>query len=388
MKKYLSIILSVVLTAIITFTGTVVVLSRYFYPPRESVYPDILTEIKEYIDRYAVFEFSEEDSEKALIYGYLSALNDGFSFYWTAEEYAQQLSSNEGNFTGIGVSLQTSDPISGGLFVYRVLGNSPAQTAGIQPGDVIVAVNGKDVEGRSYDDVYNEMGVAVNSSLVLTVNRGEETLQISVEFKEFVQKYVDYRMIGDVGFIRIHSFMMPAVAEFEAALNDLLAKGAKSFIFDLRNNLGGNLDCVEQIVSYLIPKGEETVVLQFKNNEEVHYSKGERKTDAPMVVLMNESSASASELMASCLRDINKSLLIGTKSYGKGVGQSTFELSDDSAVKFTTFHYLTKGRVHYDGVGLTPDQTVTLTEDQEKYFYTLDETNDPQLQAALAALAK
>ena len=147
--------------------------------------------------------------------------------------------------------------------------------------------------------------------------------------------------------------------------------------------------CVRACVSFLellIPKGEEMVVIQYKDSEKIDYSELEPSTDAPMVVLINGSSASGSELMASCLRDVNGSLLVGTRSFGKGIGQTTFRLSDGSAVKMTTFHYLTKARTYYHGIGLEPDFTVGLTEDQDKYFYALDESNDPQLQEALKHL--
>ncbi|MBO5213232.1 MAG: S41 family peptidase [Clostridia bacterium] len=386
MKKQFSLVFAVVLTAILTFTFTAggFVLAILF--AEDDRVSRSLSEIRDVIDTHAVFEFSEEEAELAAIRAYLSGLDDSYTQFWTKEEYEAQLSSNEGHYTGIGITLQSEQTIRDGLFIRRVLGNSPAEQAGLKAGDLIVAINGISVIDRDYNQVYEEMGLDAGESLNFTVSRGNETLSIDVTFQNFVQSYVSWRMIGSVGFIRIHAFNAPAAEEFQRALNDLLSQGAKGFVFDLRNNLGGSLDAVKNILELLIPKGEEMVVIQYKNSEEIFYSESEQKTDLPMVVLINGSSASGSELMASCLRDVNGSVLIGTRSYGKGIGQTTFRLSDDSAVKITTFHYLTKARNNYHGIGLEPDETVTLSEEQEKYFYALDESDDPQLQAALSHL--
>lgn len=383
MKRFYSVVVSVILTAVLTFTLTAG--AFFFFGDSLGVTPfsKTISEIKGLIDRHAVFEFSEEEAEKAAIQAYLSGLDDSYTQFWTKEEYEAQLASNEGHYSGIGITLQSTQTIQDGLFIRRVLGNSPAEQAGLKAGDLIAAIDGVSVVGRDYNQVYEEMGLEPGESLTFTLLRGDQTLTATVTFAEFVQSYVSYRKIDTVGFIRIHSFTAPAAEEFQEALNSLLEQGAKGFVFDLRNNLGGSLDAVKNILELLIPAGEEMVVIRYKNSEEIIYSKLDPKTDLPMAVLINGSSASGSELMASCLRDVNGAKLIGTKSYGKGIGQTTFRLSDDSAVKITTFHYLTKARNDYHGIGLAPDEVVTLTEEQDKFFYALDETDDPQLISAL-----
>ena len=386
MKKRLSTFWVILITATVTFVLTLSAFVLWqIFRPAES-YSAVISEIKAYIDRYAVFDFSQDEAEKAAINGYLSGLDDDYTQYWTPEEYQEYLSSVEGNFSGIGITLQSADPVTEGLLIYRVLGNSPAEAAGLLAGDLIVGVNGVSILNKSYDDAFNSIAGDAGETVVLTILRDGSKTDVSVTFSQFVQSYVEYRMIGEIGFIRIHSFMEPVVSEFQTALNELLSQGAKGLVFDLRNNLGGGLDVVISVLDFLVPKGEELVVLKFKDSEEIHYAELDAKTDVPMVVLMNESSASASELMASCLRDIRGSLLIGTNSFGKGIGQTTFSLSDQSAFKMTTFYYLTKNRVNYHGKGLEPDVRVDLTEEQTKYFYTLDETSDLQLQEALRQL--
>ncbi len=386
MKKSLLVLITALITAAVTFSLTAGGFLFLFGLPEANGLSRSVSEIRSLIEQHAVFDFSEEKAEKAAISAYLSGLNDSYTQFWTKDEYEAQLASNEGQYTGIGITLQSAQTIADGVFIRRVVGNSPAEQAGLMAGDLIVAINGVSVLDRDYDQVYEEMRLEPGEQIAFTVSRGEETLSMTVTLSEFVQSYVSCRMIGDIGFIRIYSFTMPAVAEFQEAMNDLLSKGAKGFVFDLRYNLGGSLDAVEDILELLIPKGEEMVVIQYKDSEEIVYSELDPKTDAPTAVLINASSASGSELMASCLRDVNGAVLIGTRSYGKGIGQTTFRLSDDSAVKITTFHYLTKARNYYHGTGLEPDQTVTLNAEQEKYFYALDESNDPQLQSALTYL--
>lgn len=285
MKKRFSVLIAILLTAAVTFSLTAGGFLLYMKSNGVSGVSKSLSEIRNLIDQYAVFDFSEEEAEQAALSSYLSGLDDSYTQFWTEEEYEEQLSSNQGHYTGIGITLLSAQTITDGLFIRRVLGNSPAEQAGIKAGDLITAINGVSVLGRDYNQVYEEMRLEVGESLTFTVSRGEETLTIPVTFTEFVQSYVSSRMIGQIGFIRIYSFTMPAAEEFQEALNSLLCQGAKGFIFDLRNNLGGNLDAVEDILELLIPKGEEMVVIQYKDSEEVIYSELDAKTDAPMVVL-------------------------------------------------------------------------------------------------------
>lgn len=384
-KRSSTIIITAVITAVITAFLTVFIFAA---ANRNNIaFFSRLRQVSSLIEKHAIFDFSSDAADDLAVRGYLSALDDGYTAFWNEEEYKAYLSETEGNFSGIGIVLQSTDPVSDGLFIYQVKGNSPAQAAGLKAGDLIVAVNGNSVIDRSYDEVYQEISSSGDSDFSLTVQREEETLTFSLAQANFVQNYVSGRAIGNIGFIRIDSFMPPSANEFQSVLNDLLEQGVKGFVFDLRNNLGGSLDAVVSILDLLIPE-DEMVILQYKNSEQIIRSTGRQKTDLPMVVLINESSASASELMASCLRDVNGSLLIGRQSFGKGIGQTTFTLTDGSAVKMTTFYYLTKARNHYHGIGLEPDIAVELSEAQSKYFYTLDESNDPQLQAALTALSE
>lgn len=385
MKKIPLIVYTAVITACISFS-----LSLLLFIGRSSLNQNAdsrrLEEIRAYIDRYAVKDFSEEQAGYGAAFGYLYGLDDPYCYLWTAEEYEEYMSYKEGKVTGIGVSVSADDPISDGLFVDRVYGNSPAEAAGLKVGDLIVELNGRSVLGRSYQEISDEFDQSADAGVSVAVLRDGVKQTFFVEFKEFVQRYVDFRMIGDVAYIRIHGFWLPAVAEFRTALSELVKQSPKALIVDVRNNLGGDFDVVTSILDPLIPKGEECVVVKYKDHEEIVYSGEDPLLQVPISVLINEDSASASELLASCLRDVCGATLVGTRSHGKGVGQTLYSLSDGTVLKFTTFYYMTKSRVNYDTVGLSPDETVTLNEEQTRYFYALDESNDPQLQAALASV--
>ena len=346
-----------------------------------------LQQVKTVIEENSVYEFPEETAQKNAIYGYLSALEeDRYTEYWTREEYEAYLEETQGKFSGLGLVVQSESTVTEGLFVYRVLLHSPAERAGIQVGDLITAVNGSDADGRAYSEVFNELAAGEEGQTVdLQIKRENNVFSVALQYENFVQSYVSSRIIDDVGFIRIYSFMPSAYKEFNEALDSVLKEDPCGIVIDLRNNLGGSLDAVRDILNLLIPK-DEMVVLQYKNSEEVIYSNGLRKTELPIAVLINQDSASASELMASCLRDVVGAPLIGVTSYGKGIGQTTFTLQDGSAVKLTTFYYLTKGRNNYHGVGLHPDYEVTLTDEESRYFYRLTEADDPQLQKAISVL--
>lgn len=387
MKFRLSYVLVSAISVLVTFVVTFCCFHFFLYPETNTPFFQTFSEIRGYVDENSVVEYSPDEAEKAAINGFLSALNDPYVQYWDKEEYAAYLSESQGNYAGLGITIRSDDPISEkGILVYRVLEDSPAESAGVRSGDSIVAINGQSLIGTSYQAAYESLGIEMGKSVTITLRRGEETLDAVITANHFVQKYVESRMIDTTAYIRIHLFMDPAFAEFQNALNELLKNDPQGLIVDLRNNPGGSLSCVASIVDLLVEKGEEIVVLRYKDEEDVLLSQVDPKTDVPIVVLVNEGSASASELMASALRDLADASIVGTTTVGKGVGQTSYPLENGGAVKFTTFHYLTKSRTEFNGVGLSPDVTVDLTEEQKEYFYSLTDSEDAQLQAALAAL--
>lgn len=390
---------NIVITVGITFVVTVILCSLVFcafnvnfsQDNAAKTLSDKVGRINGLLDKYAVTESDRDTAVENALYYYVASLGDEYAAYFGKDYYEEYLSNKAGNPSGIGVTVLY--PENGiisdeGLFVFFVIGNSPAEAAGIKPADKIVAVDGTSLEGMSYYDSVNTILGEENTDVTLTVLRDGKKLDFTVTRSSFYRRSVDYRMLdGNIGFIRIYDFSTETTySQFEKALNDLLSQGAAGFIFDMRNNPGGDYDTVVNMLNLLVPKDELVILTDKNGNETVNYSTGNRKTDLPSVVIINGESASAAELFASALRDLNKSPLVGSVSYGKGVGQTNFDLQDGTGLKFTTFYYMTKSRVNYDGIGLVPDYEINLSDEEEDYLYTFDETNDIQLKKALEVI--
>jgi len=349
---------------------------------------DKLTEINGFIDEYAIMPFDQETALSNAIFFYVASLEDPYCSYMDAEEYTAYLEELSGSFTGIGVNVITKNEIlENGLLIYRVIGNSPAELAGLKNGDIIVEANGTSFVNFPYEDAVDIMLDELGTTINLVVDRDGERLEFNVVRQNFTKRLVDYEVIGNLGYITIYQFEAAALEQFEEALKSLEASGVKGYIFDVRNNPGGELNTVKNMVDFLVPK-DEIVVLQYKDYESSLYSSDNRLTDKPSVVLINGESASASELFSSALRDILGSKLIGEQSFGKGVGQTTFSLSDGSALKFTTFRYVTKSRYNYDGIGLEPDYVVELPLEDTIYYYCMSREDDTQLAKAIQVLGE
>lgn len=378
---------TVALTVLVTLLFELC-LTAMFFPvlfPGDS-FSDKVDRIDKILENRCLYELDKNAATENMLKAYIGTLNDIHSAYYTAEEYSRYQEEQQGNFTGIGLTMLSVDVVpASGFPVYRVLGNSPAEKAGILPGDGIISVNGQILEGLDYNTAFAAFTGDDNSSFSLEILRGEETLFFNVSREKFLQREVDYRIIGDIGFVRIHEFNLNAYEEFSSALRELLSSGVKGFVFDVRNNPGGDLNTVCSMVDLLVAQ-DEMVILQYSDDEEIIRSTGNRMTDLPMTVLLNRSSASASEMFSSCLRDMNGSLLVGEVSYGKGVGQTTLPLSDGSALHITTFRYMTKSRTDYNGIGLIPDEEVSLPAELAPRFYSMTDAEDLQLAKALELL--
>ena len=389
-KKH--IITAVVLTFICTvmlFSFVSCSLFNIRFTNKESVSIDSkLSEIHEYIDRYAIMPFDNETALSNAVFFYVASIEDPYCSYMNADEYSEYLEELSGSFTGIGVNVITREEVlQNGLLVYRVIGNSPAELAGLKNGDVIIEANGTSFVNFPYNDAIDIMLDDPGTTVNLVVDRAGERLEFSIVRQNFMKRLVDYEIMGNLGYIIIYQFESAAYDQFENALRELEKAGVKGYIFDVRNNPGGELNTVKNMVDLLVDK-DEIVVLQYKEYESVLYSTDKRVTDKPYVVLINGESASASELFSSSLRDLCGSKLIGQKSYGKGVGQTTFSLSDGSALKFTTFRYVTKSRYNYDGIGLEPDYEVDLALEDSIYYYCMSRDDDTQLATAIRVLGE
>ena len=333
--------------------------------------------------------FVDEVDEKALAdgvaLGLIYSLNDPYSAYFDAEEYDKILDNNEGLDAGIGLFL-TRHPDNGYIYVINVSVGSPADLAGIKIGDLITAVDGKDVIELGFSTAVANIRGKIDTDCALTVKRGDETLSLTATRGRFVTTSVFSHMIDSLCYIQITDFNTATVPQFEAAINDAIDNNATGLIFDVRGNGGGTLDSVDKILDILLPEGEVVSATYKNGKKKVLFSSDKNEIDLPMMVLCDENTASAAELFAASIRDFEKGKLIGTKTYGKGIMQETFALSDGSAVRLTVAYFNPPSGINFHKVGLSPDYEVQLTEDEQKYYYFLTDQTDPVIKKAVEIL--
>lgn len=334
-----------------------------------------------------VHEYNEDELWEGVYAGLLSAVGDPYSEYMTAEEYAAYIADRSGSYVGIGIHV-VFDLKEDAIAIYRVLPGSPAEQAGLQAGDLIVGVEGNAVTAAAYQNVVDLILGEEGSEVQLTIRRSEETLEKRVKRAKVDSQNVLYeRLEGDVAYITILSFAERTVTkQFENALEQAKADGCKAYLFDVRNNPGGSLDVICNVLDLLLPEGIIVRIVNADNQETTRVSDAEHFLDAPMAVLCNGSTASAAELFTADLRDYGLATLVGETTYGKGTMQTISPMQDGSAVKLSTSFYNPMCGVSYDGEGIRPDVEVKLTADEASRFYLLSHEEDRQLQAALQVL--
>ncbi len=327
-----------------------------------------LREMQAYIDAYFLDDIEQEEMENAIYSGVVEGLGDDYAAYYDEESYKDLMEKTMGNYCGIGAYV-SQNVTTGAITIIEPIKGSPAQEAGLQFGDVVVKVDGIDVTQKDLSEVVSMMKGEPGTKVKLQIARpGEENyLDITIVREEIESETVEYKMLDEkIGYITVSAFEDVTKQQFRNALKDLEKQGQEALILDLRNNGGGLLDTAVDMLDRLLPEGM-VVYIQDKNGkkEEYHSSK-EESFDKPVVILVNENSASASEVFAGAMQDYEKGILVGKKTFGKGIVQSVFQLSDGTAVKLTTSKYYTpKGR-NIHGTGLEPDIEVELKEGTKK----------------------
>ncbi len=316
--------------------------------------------------------------------GYIYGLGDPYAAYLNEETYSSILYSNEGGTSGVGVTV-VFDPDASAIYVVRVSEESPAAQAGLQHNDRILAVGGVAVTQENYNDSVNNIRGETGTDVTLTVLRDGETFDVAVTRGDFTATSVYSRMIGSVCLIEITDFNTATTEQFKAALDEAIASGATGLIFDLRGNTGGLVDVTSDMLDMLLPKGEIGYAV-YNGGKRVSLAKSDAKEiDLPMAVLTDGDTASASEYFALALRDYEKAALIGEKTFGKGIMQSTMPLGDGSAVRVTVAKFYTKSGTEFHGVGLLPDKEVKIDQSTASRFLLAD-SDEPVIQAAIEYL--
>ena len=343
-----------------------------------------LSRVYQVVNNRYVGEFDEDEAMDSLLSGYIDGI-DKYGVYLNKTSYLEFKKSLDGKASGIGAAVKYVAS-TGYLKVTRVRAGSPCNTAGVQAGDVISKIDGADVSEMSYTDATNRLKAQIGTEIKLTLIRGEETLNLTVTVQEYTESTVTHRLMNaGTGYIAISEFDTNTAADFKAAVEDLQDKGVANYIFDVRNNTGGSLTAVTEILDYILPQGT-LCTIRDKNGEETVYSSDENCLSGKIAVLINGSTYSGGELFAAAIRDYQYGTLIGTTTYGKGMAQDVIPLGDDTALYLSTNLYYPPSGENYEGVGVAPHTEVSLTADQEDRFYELTYSEDDQLKAAVAAL--
>ena len=349
---------------------------------------DKLYEIDEKIEAHYYGEVDKNALYDGAAQGYVSGLDDPYADYKGLEESKTNAQENEGKTQGIGITA-VQHPDNKTIYVARVDSAGPAMQAGIKAGDEIIRVDGQDVAEIGYSEAIQLLTGEEGSMVSLLVRTtGEDGAAAEVPYSimrsSFIHTSVYARMIGRAGYIQITTFDEATTDQFKTAVQDLMNQGAAGLIFDLRGNGGGLVDAAAAMLDYLLPEGNIISATYADGSTEVLHKSDASQIDLPMAVLTNERTASAAELFAAAIRDYNKGVLMGAKTYGKGVMQRTYPLSDGSTVKFTIAAFNPPSGINFNGVGLTPDLKVNLTAEQQKYFYMLSDAQDPVITAAVS----
>ena len=343
-----------------------------------------LDEVMKSIDEYYYFEAPQrEQLVKSAANGMVASLNDPYSAYFTDEEYQRYLSSINGAYDGIGVLI--GQPTEDGAEILDVYEDTSASEAGLLAGDFIVAVDGTGVSGLTLEEISTLIARGNGEAVKLTIKRGEESFDVDVVSGTVNIKRVEHFLYNHhTGYIRISMFSGNCAEEFREAIKDLTERRMTCLVIDLRNNPGGLLKDVVSIADTLL--GECTIVTVRSNGgEEEVYTSNKKGVSVPVAIIVNENSASASEILAAAVQDDEAGIIVGMPTFGKGIVQTTRRLESNGAwLKLTTSAYYTPSGKSINGTGVTPDLEVDLPEEMKSTpIDKLDQEQDAQLWAAL-----
>ena len=337
-------------------------------------------------ERY-IGEADGEAMEDAAAAAMVKATGDRWSYYIPASQYEVHKEQSENAYVGIGITIQQAEDGSGFLIV-MVNQNGPAQEAGVQVNDLLIAVEDQDVREMTADQVRELIRGEAGTKVSLTVMRQGEHQTLAVERRRIESAVATGQMLADgIGLVKISNFDERCASESIAAVQKLQKEGAKKIIFDVRNNPGGYAEELVKLLDYLLPEGDLFRSVSYDGTEKVDTSDADC-LDMPMAVLINGSSYSAAEFFAAALQEYQAATIVGEPTVGKGVYQTTISLGDGSAVALSTGKYFTPKGNSLTDVGVTPDVRVDVDEETaEKIYYgTLGNADDLQIQAAIQVL--
>lgn len=347
-----------------------------------------LSQFRTELENKYIGEINDEELIDGALKGYVNALGDPYTTYYTKEEMKEIMEETNGNFVGIGIYM-TENIKENVIMVIKPIENSPAEKAGILPGDIITKINDVEYTGDKLEEASNKIRGEEGTKVKLEIYRNGETKEFEITRKKVVISHITTKVLEDnIGYIAISDFDGDCANEFKTKYKELEKKGITKLIIDIRNNGGGIVDKSLEIANTMIEKGSTLLITKDKkNNEDITKATENPIINMPVVVLTNEYSASASEILAGALKDNNKATLVGTKTYGKGIIQELNKLSDGSGLKVTVSEYYTPNHTAINKIGITPDVEVELSDETKKQL-NLEEKDDNQLQKAIEILKK
>ncbi len=391
-------IMTIAITALITFLITSICISNYYMSGKSDnvivLNPNsngqktqiTLDAIQSIVDKYYLGEIDEKKLTEGAIKGYIEGLGDQYSEYITADEMEEYKSQLLGNYVGIGIYMIQNTEYNL-IQVLTPIPESPAYEAGILPGDLIKSIDGTEYTAENMTVAANEIKGEEGTKVKLVIIRDGKEKEYELTRRTVLTNPVTEEVLeNNIGYLQITSFDQGTGADFKEKLNELKQKGIKGLIIDLRNNGGGLVTEALEIADCFTEKGENLLITVNKNEkEEISKSDIAPIVNVPVIVLVNENTASASEILAGALKDLNRATIIGTKTYGKGVIQQILTLTDGSGLKLTIEEYFTPNRNKINGVGIEPHEEVKLPE-SVKNPLLLERKDDTQLNRAIEIL--
>lgn len=359
------------------------------------------SKIAKLVDDYYL-DYKEEDEQKytledGMYSGIVSSLQDPYSGYYSQDAYKQLQESMQGAYTGVGLTM-SKDLDTGTVTVEDLVSGGPAEQAGIRKGDILTGVDGEDISGKELTEISKIIREEHKEEVVLNIERDGTASEVTVSLEKVEVTVVKSRMLEDsLGYIQIAEFTDGTSEQFKQVYAQLQKQGMKGLLIDLRENPGGLLTSVCDTLEQILPEGMIVYTEDKAGNRKEHTCKGETPIQVPLVVLVNQNSASAAEIFSGAVKDHKVGTLVGTTTFGKGIVQETFGLGDGSAVKLTTSKYYTPNGVNIQGTGITPDVEADWPDDAEKFtspaqFNELEqkewEAKDSQMEKALEVLTE
>lgn len=341
--------------------------------------------IKNMINSYSLYGVSEEEMLDGIYRGMLWAIDDAYSTYYTVEEMEALMESSSGIYCGIGVMV-SQNAYTGIITVVKPFKDGPAYNAGMRKEDILIKVEGEEVTGVDLNEVVARIKGEEGTKVNVTVLRGKEEIDMEITRAMIEVPTIEFEMLDNkIGYVSISEFDEVTVEQFNNAITTLEKKKMKGLVIDLRDNPGGLVDSAVAMLDRILPRGL-LVYTEDKNGERTEeYARDKIELTVPLVLLMNENSASASEIFAGAVQDFGKGRIVGTQSFGKGIVQIVAYVMDGSGIKFTVSQYFTpKGNAVHE-IGITPDVEVVLDEEL-KTLSEIPKEKDNQLQEAIKLL--